>query len=162
MTVTAPLRRIRVDGPAHRVVRCASVSVLTTGISLTLLAVLTASVGMTAWVANVTATAVGTVVSYRLNRQWVWGRRDRSDPWREILPFWLMSFAGLALSTALVAAADAWATAARLAGGVHTVVVLIASVCGFAALWVAQFTVLERVLFGTPLNPSIPNEERRG
>jgi putative flippase GtrA len=136
------------DRLAVRVMRCLSVSVLTTGLSLTVLGVATAALGLTAWVANVVATGLGTVVSYRLNRAWVWGRRDRSDPWREVLPFWALSFAGLALSTLAVAGADRWASAMQLGGAVRTGVVLLASVAGYAALWVAQFVVLERVLFG--------------
>ena len=106
MSVAAPsLPRARDDGLAQRVARCFSVSVLTTTISLATLGVLTAGFGVVAWFANVVATALGTLVSYRLNRQWVWRRRDASDPWREIVPFWAMSFAGLVLSTVLVAGA---------------------------------------------------------
>jgi len=148
MTLIQPLVSVRADGPARRVVRCLSVSVLTTTLSLSALAILTAGVAMTASFANVVATAAGTVVSYRLNRRWVWGRRDASDPWREVVPFWVLSFAGLVLSTAAVATADRWATAVHLRGGMHTGVVLVASVAGYAALWIAQFVVLERLLFG--------------
>jgi putative flippase GtrA len=148
MSVAAPsLPRARDDGLAQRVARCFSVSVLTTTISLAALGVLTAGFGVVAWLANVVATALGTLVSYRLNRQWVWRRRDASDPWREIVPFWAMSFAGLVLSTVLVAGADLWASAAHLDRGLHTAAVLAASVSGYAALWIAEFVVLDRVLF---------------
>jgi len=150
MSVAAPLlTRARADRLSGRVARCLSVSVLTTGISLTTLAVLTAGFAMTAWVANVVATALGTLVSYRLNRRWVWRRRDPSDPWREVLPFWVLSFAGLLASTVLVASADAWASAAHLDPALRTAAVLVASVSGYAALWVAEFVLLERVLFAT-------------
>jgi putative flippase GtrA len=137
----------RLDGLVQRVLRCFSVSLLTTALSLTTLAMLTASLAATAWVANIVATAIGTMVSYRLNRRWVWGRRDASDPWREVVPFWVMSFAGLVLSTAAVATADAWAGSLHLSGDWRTLAVLTASVAGYAVLWVAQFVVLERVLF---------------
>jgi putative flippase GtrA len=148
MTVLSqPLATIRVDGVARRVVRCFSVSLLTTGLSLATLAVLTTSLAVTAWAANVVATGLGTVVSYRLNRRWVWSRSGASDPWREVLPFWVLSFAGLVLSTVAVAGADAWARTTHLTGAPHTVAVLAASVAGYAVLWVAQFAVLERVLF---------------
>ena len=91
MSVAASLlNRARADGLAQRAARCFSVSVLTTSISLATLAVLTARVGMAAWVANVAATALGTIVSYRLNRQWVLHRSDASDPWREVVPFLVM------------------------------------------------------------------------
>jgi putative flippase GtrA len=142
-----PLVGVRIEGLARRVVRCFSVSVLTTGLGLATLAVLTTSLAVTAWAANVVATALGTAVSYRLNRRWVWSRHDAGDPWREVVPFWAMSFAGLVLSTVAVAAADTWAHTTHLTGVPHTLTVLTASVAGYAVLWIAQFIVLERVLF---------------
>ncbi len=148
MSVAAqPTVEAHLHGLARRVVRCLSVSVLTTGLSLATLAVLTTSLAVTAWVANVVATGIGTVVSYELNRRWVWSRHDASDLWREVVPFWMLSFAGLVLSTTAVAAADAWARTVRLTGAPHTLAVLTASVAGYAVLWVAQFIVLDRVLF---------------
>ena len=143
-----PFAGPRCDGLARRVVRCFSVLVVTTGLSLATLAVLTTSLAVTAWAANVVATGIGTVVSYRLNRRWVWSRHDASDPRREVLPFWVLSFAGLVLSTLAVAAADTWAHTIHLTGESHTLAVLAASVAGYAVLWIAQFVVLERVVFG--------------
>ena len=82
-----------------RLARCMGVSVITTIISVTTLAAATLGLGMEAWVANVLATAVATVPSYHLNRRWTWGKRGESDLWRELAPFWVLSFAGLVLST---------------------------------------------------------------
>ena len=128
--------------------RCLSVSVLTTLLSLVTLALLVGWWGTTSWVANVIATAVGTVPSYVLNRRWVWGRDGSGDVWREVVPFWALSFSGLVLSTAAVATADAWASSIGLVGPTRTAVLLLANVGSFAALWVGQFLVLDRVLFG--------------
>jgi putative flippase GtrA len=125
-----------------------SVSVITTVISLTTLAFATAVVGMAAWYANVLATAAATGPSYVLNRRWTWGRRDPSDPWREIAPFWLLSFSGLALSTIAVAVADSWAAHAHLTGSARTLTVLVAHLSGFGVLWVVQFVILDRFVFG--------------
>jgi putative flippase GtrA len=125
-----------------------SVSVITTVISLLTLATATAAFGMRAWITNVIATSIATVPSYYLNRRWTWGKSDASDPWREVLPFWVLSFAGLALSTISVGLADAWAAGAHLAPPVHTFTLLVAHLSGFAVLWVAQFILLDRVLFG--------------
>lgn len=161
MTVTSSLVPLRAHRAVRKVVRCLAVSVLTTLLSLTVLAALTTAAAMTAWVANVLATAAGTVVSYRLNREWVWGRHDASDPWREIVPFWALSFAGLAVSTLSVATADHWATAVHLTGAAHTAVVLAASVAGYAALWIAEFVVLDRLLFGARSRASRPMTEER-
>lgn len=132
----------------QRITRCMSVSVVTTIISVLTLATATAVFGITAWVANVIATTVATIPSYYLNRRWTWGRTGASDPWREVLPFWALAFAGLALSTISVAVTDAWAAGAHVAQAVHTTALLVAHLSGFGALWVAQFILLDRVLFG--------------
>ncbi len=125
-----------------------SVSVITTIISLTTLAVAAAGLGVAAWMANILATTVATVPSYHLNRRWTWGKRDSSDFWREVTPFWVLSFAGLVLSTIAVALTDSWTRGAHLGSPmVHTVLLLAAHLSGFALLWVAQFILLERVLF---------------
>lgn len=132
----------------QRLSRCMSVSVITTVISLTTLAVATAVFGIAAWIANIIATSAATWPSYQLNRRWTWGRRDASDPWREVVPFWILSFTGLALSTIAVGVADSWAAGAHLAPPVHTASLLVAHLSGFGALWVVQFILLDRVLFG--------------
>lgn len=132
----------------QRITRCMSVSVVTTVISLLTLATATAVFGITAWIANVIATTVATIPSYYLNRRWTWGRTGASDPLREVLPFWVLSFAGLALSTISVALTDAWAAGAHLSPPVHTGTLLLAHLSGFGILWVAQFILLDRVLFG--------------
>ena len=147
MSVVPERVRVWRGGVVERMARCMSVSVFTTTLSLSALAVMTAGLGVTAWLANVGATALGTVPSYHLNRKWVWGRRDTSDPWREVLPFWVLSFSGLVLSTIAVAVTDAWAAASHLASDVRTPLVLSANVAAFAALWLVQFVLLDRVLF---------------
>lgn len=124
------------------------VSVITTVISVTTLAAATAGFGLQAWMANVLATAVATVPSYHLNRRWTWGKRDASDLWREIMPFWLLSFAGLVLSTIAVALTDSWTHGMHFGSPViHTGLLITAHLSGFGILWIAQFILLERVLF---------------
>jgi putative flippase GtrA len=127
-----------------------AVSIVSTTISLLTLTLATTVVGIAAWVANIIATAVATGPSYHLNRHWAWARRDASDPWREIAPFWVLSFAGLALSTVAVAVTDSWAARQHLTAPVHTITVLAAHLSGFGALWVVQFVLLDRFLFARP------------
>jgi len=131
----------------QRLTRCMSVSVLTTVISLTVLTVCTAGLGLIAWAANMMATAVATVPGYHVNRRWTWGRRDASDLWREMLPFWVLAFTGLALSTLAVGVVDSWASGAHLESTTRTAAVLGAHLSGFGALWVVQFMLLDRFLF---------------
>jgi putative flippase GtrA len=124
------------------------VSVITTVISVTILAAATAGLGVAAWLANITATSVATVPSYHLNRRWTWGKRDASDLWREVAPFWALSFAGLVLSTIAVALTDSWTHGTQFGSPVlHTAVLLGAHLSGFGLLWVAQFVLLDRILF---------------
>jgi putative flippase GtrA len=132
---------------AQRVRRCLSVSVITTIVSVSILVVTTAGFGVAAWAANVLATSVATVPSFHLNRRWTWGQRDASDPLREVLPFWIMAFCGLALSTVTVGIADSWAVHAHLGGPLQLGAVLAGHLGGFGLLWVAQFVILDRVLF---------------
>jgi putative flippase GtrA len=132
----------------QRVFRCMGVSVVSTNISLSVLALSTLVLGLTAWVANIVAVACATGPSYSLNRRWTWGRYDRSDPWREVAPFWAMSFAGLALSTLTVGITSAWAAGIGLRQPLETAAVLAAHMSGFGLLWVAQFVVLDRLVFG--------------
>ena len=130
-----------------RLVRCLGVSVITTIVSVTTLTATTVGLGLEAWVANVLATAIATVPSYHLNRRWTWGKQGASDLWREMLPFWVLSFSGLVLSTVAVALTDSWLHGAHIGQPLRTLVIVTAHLSGFGILWVAQFILLERVLF---------------
>jgi putative flippase GtrA len=127
--------------------RYATVSVISTGVSMCVLGGLVATATLAAGWANVVATAVGTVPSFELNRRWVWGRTGRRSLMAEIGPFCTLSFAGLALSTLAVSLAAAWATRARLGTGGRTIAAEAANVAAFGSLWVVQFVVLDRLLF---------------
>jgi putative flippase GtrA len=128
-----------------RIVRCLCVSVGTTVLSAAVLIALALGFGVPAGVANVVAVCCGIVPSYIANRRWVWNRPGHGSLAREVLPFWALSLTGLAVSTVAVARAasvtSTWATSAR------AVALPIANLSVFAALWVVQFVVLDRVIF---------------
>jgi putative flippase GtrA len=137
----------------HRIgqlVRYGSVSIISTVVGLSVLGTLVATRAISPGWANIVATATGTVPSFELNRRWVWRRTGTRSVTREVGPFCVMSFLGLALSTLTVTAAAAWATRHALAPASRTVLVEAANVAAFGSLWVAQFVVLDRVLFGRP------------
>ena len=136
-----------------RLTRCMSVSVITTVLSLVLIVMGTTVLGLAPMTANVIATAIATVPSYSLNRRWTWGRTDRSDLWREVVPFWVLSFCGLALSTITVGMANAWASHLQLAPVLVTASILVGHLGGFGLLWVVQFVILDRILFARPAEP---------
>jgi hypothetical protein len=64
------------------------------------------------------------------------------------MPFWVLSFAGLVLSTIAVALTAAWTTGVHYGSPmIQTALLLVAHLSGFGLLWVAQFILLDRVLF---------------
>jgi putative flippase GtrA len=138
---------------SRRVLCCLAVSCGTTVLSAAILVVLVAVLAFDAGVANVVAVCCGIVPSYLANRRWTWPRRGRRDWAREAAPFWAMSIAGLVVSTVTVAAAGA--ITAAWPPGVRSVVLPSVQAGTFAALWIVQFLVLDRVVFPAT-RPSIP------
>jgi putative flippase GtrA len=132
-----------------RLVRYGAVSVICSTLSLTMLGVLVATRTLPAGWANVVATSAGVFPSFELNRRWVWGKSGRRSIMAEVGPFCAMTFAGLALSTVAVAFAAAFAQSSGLSGGMRTLAIETANVAAWGSLWLAQFFVLEKVLFAT-------------
>jgi putative flippase GtrA len=143
-----------------KLLRYCGVSVIATAVGLTVLGTLVGVAGMSAGWANVIATGVGTVPSFELNRRWVWRKRGQRSLAAEIVPFCVLSFAGLALSTAAVHAIATWADAAGWTTSARTFAIEIANLSAFGSLWVLQFVVLDRVLFRS--RPSTPTREMAG
>lgn len=136
-------------GRVRQWLRYGTVSLIATTTSLTVLGVLVSTTAIPAGVANVIATAVGTFPSFELNRRWVWRRTGRRSMRAELVPFWVLSFTGLALSTLTVSVAAAWADSAGLHGFARTAAIEVANVAAWGSLWVAQFVILDRFLFHT-------------
>lgn len=135
------MRRLR------QLVRYGAVSVVATTTSLVVLGVLVTTRLLTPGWANVVATAVGTVPSFELNRRWVWHRSGTASTKREVLPFVALTAAGLVLSTLAVSVAGRWTDASDLTGATRTLAIQGANVVAFGTLWLAQFVILDRVLF---------------
>jgi putative flippase GtrA len=134
------------SGEGRKLLRYSLASVVSVAVSQ---GVLFAAFGLLHWparTANVVACAVGTVPSYHLNRTWTWGRRGRSRLWGEVMPFWMLAFLGLALSTWAtgVASATAHAAASPLS---TTLAVMSAALAAFGVLWVGRFLLFNRLLF---------------
>jgi putative flippase GtrA len=148
------LRRLRerVRGDVVvRMSRCFAVSVGATLLSAAVLVALAVGAGVPAATANVIAVCCGIGPSYYANRHWVWGRTGRGSIVREAVPFWVLSIAGLVASTVAVAIAASltagWSSSAR------AVVLPLANLAVFGALWLGQFVVLDRVLFAPRRRP---------
>lgn len=146
MTPSRLARHIGGMGLTGRLTRCMSVSVSTRCSARWFFVALAGPVGMSAWIANVFAIAVGTVRSYLLNRRRVWRMAGRSDVWRQVVPFWVVSFAGLVLATVAVAWAAYLGEAVGVSGALRSLLLVVANISSFAALWAVQFVLLDGVL----------------
>ena len=117
-----------------------AVSVVAVATSQAVLVVCHGVLGLSAELSNIIAVAAGTVPSYELNRSWVWGKTSKSHLWKEVVPFWTLSFVGLVFSTVVVSAATKiWEDT--------TLVVQVANLTAFGILWVGKFLLLHYVLF---------------
>ncbi len=96
---------------------------------------------------SVVAVAVGTVPSYELNRRWTWRKDGPSHVWREIVPFWVMSFVGLIFSTICVYAAEQWAENRDMSHARTGLLLNLASLAAFGVLWVGKFLIINHLLF---------------
>lgn len=123
-------------------------SAISTATTLCVLGLLVGVIGFSATWANLIAVAIGTVPSFELNRRWVFTYRGPTPAWRQALPYCVLSFAGLVVSTVSVhLASDATASSARL---VHTAAVEVANLGSYGSLWLFQFALCDRVLFRRP------------
>jgi len=130
-----------------QLLRYSAVSAISTTVSLSILGTLVATRAVTAGWANVIATAVATVPSFELNRRWVWARKGPRSIHREAVPYFALTFAGLGLSTLAVSVATGVASAHHAGTATRTGVALLANLAGFGTVWVAQYVILDRVLF---------------
>jgi putative flippase GtrA len=143
----------------RKLLRYATVSAISTAVSLTILGVLVGASLTTAGWANVIATGIGTIPSFELNRRWVWSKKGHRSVLAEVAPFCALSFLGLGLSTVAVSLAAGWATSTGLGTAARTLAAEAANVGTFGSLWVAQYVILDRVLFrSAPATP--PVDER--
>jgi putative flippase GtrA len=123
-------------------IKYSMVSVVGVVLTQTMLAVFVGLMGRNPTASNVTAVMICAVPVFMLNKRWVWSADGKVSFRREILPFWIFTAAGLALSTGLVAVAE------RVSDS--TLLVMAASLSGFGILWVAKFLFLDQVMFGRP------------
>ena len=100
---------------------------------------------------NVAAVMTCAVPVFFLNKRWVWNVDGKISVRREIVPFWVFTAAGLALSTALVAVAEEISDS--------TLLVMAASVAGFGILWVAKFLFLDQIMFGHSQKEEVLSQE---
>jgi len=96
--------------------------------------------GWSALVSNLVAFVIANIPVYFLYRGWVWHSSGATQWGRAVLLFWLVSLAGLALSSLAVALVDS----ATSNGWFITA----ASVGAFGTVWLVKYAVCDRYLFG--------------
>src|SRR5207248_4099450 len=96
---------------------------------------------------NIIATAVATVPSYYLNRRWAWGKTGPSHLWKEIVPFWALAFAGLALSILAVDIAECEAPHITSSHMGTAVIVNASALAAWGVIWVGNFVIFNLLLF---------------
>jgi putative flippase GtrA len=132
-----------------KMVRYTAVSVISVFVSQI---VLIGVVGFLHWSAgwgNVVATAAGTIPSYELNRKWAWGKKGRGHFWKEVVPFWTLSFIGLAFSTWMAILGENFAESHHMSHSAKTFVVAAFALAAWGILWVGKFVFFNKVLFRT-------------
>jgi putative flippase GtrA len=117
---------------------CVVISVVTLGITKGLL-------HWSAFSANIFACALGTVPSYELNRKWAWGKQGRGHMLKEVVPFWVLAFVGLAFSTWWAVIAESLAR--HLSHTAQTLVVETAVLSAYGILWIGKFIIFNKILF---------------
>jgi putative flippase GtrA len=152
------LWRMRKTPEGKKMFRYTMVSVISTGVSFAVLALVYGAFRVSEVPSTVIANAVATVPSYYLNRNWAWGKTGRSHIRREILPFWGLSAAGILLS--IVTSSEARTIGLHFFRTDHlarTAVVEGMNLLAFAILWVVKFLVFQR-LFRTAPGAATPEE----
>lgn len=129
----------------------ASVSLISTVVSQVVLLILFGKLGVPAVAANIVANIVATVPSYVLNRRWVWGKGGKSHLWREVVPFWVLSFIGLAFSSLAVWLASEFAHHHHLSHPTTTLLVNGANLLSFAILWIVKFVIYNKLFHIDPV-----------
>jgi putative flippase GtrA len=135
----------------RKIFRYSMVSVISTAVSLFVIAIVYGVLRLWSEVpSTIFGNLVATFPSYWLNRKWAWGKSGRSHVMKEVVPFWVMAFAGIAFSIVGAWVAKKIGTALSLDHFEQTVVVLAANVMSFGIFWVAKLFVFNR-LFQTEL-----------
>lgn len=141
-------------------IRYATTSGLMVVLTVVLLAFLDHAAGMEAWRANLTATMLVSIPAFAMNKYWVWGKSGRARVRREVIPFWVFTVAGWALSTGSVFLVD---ENTREDTALHVLAVPAASIAGFGLLWILKYLFLDKIMFGphhhTPYDEDYEREE---
>jgi len=116
----------------------------------------------------ISATLFGNIVailpSYFLTRMWAWGKRGRSHWRKEVVPYWLMSFAGIAFSLLGATWVKTFVHSHDLDHFINTLLVAGMNLVSFALFWVLKVLLFNRIFHTHPLvdlDEHLRDEEER-
>jgi putative flippase GtrA len=143
------VRAFRRSPHFKRTLKFASVSVVTTIVAQTVLFVTLNIIKIHSAVAcSIIATSIATIPAYWLNRTWTWGKKGKSSFWTEVLPFWVIAFIGLVLSTSAVALAAHNADHLTHSHHVRNLLIQAAYFFSYALIWLGRYTIFNKYMFG--------------
>jgi len=148
----ARVRQMMAHPSSVKLIKYAGVSLVSTIVSqVTLILVFGVFHLMSEVPANILANVLATVPSYVLNRRWVWGKSGKSHFWKEVAPFWILSFIGLAFSSLAVWLAGDFARSHGYGHGATALLVNLANLLSFAILWVVKFLIYNKLFHVDPV-----------
>jgi putative flippase GtrA len=147
MTSIADLRARAKTPGGQKAIKYTLVSVISVIVTQIALVLLFGVFHWTARSSNILACTIGGVPSYWLNRRWAWGKTGKSHLFKEHLPFWSLTFLGLALSTWAADYAETFGSEHFDSHLLQTGTVAAASLGAFGVLWVGTFLIFNKYLF---------------
>ena len=134
-----------------KLIRYALGSVVSFGVSEVTLVALFAPHLLGARGASLVASVAGLIPGYFLNRNWAWGRRGRSDFWREVAPYWVSVVVSAVVAAVSIGAVNT--AVADLSRPVRTVLNAATYLAVYGVFFVAKFILFNRLFAAPPVTP---------
>lgn len=97
--------------------------------------------------ASVAAWGAGAGLNYVLNRRWAWGRRGRASLWRELVPYWGIAVASMAISAWATGVADRLGPRIIESEGLRTAFVGGVFLAVYGLMFVVKFVLFHYLVF---------------
>jgi putative flippase GtrA len=131
----------------QKLLKYSAASIISLIVSVVFLIIFDGVFGWGAVVSSTLATAIATIPSYELNRKWAWGKSGKGHIWREVVPFWVVSFIGWGFSTWSTKLTEGALKGSSVPHIERTLLIALVYIAAFGVLWVAKFIFFNKVLF---------------
>jgi putative flippase GtrA len=137
-------------GTFNRLIRAGVTSVGATVLSHGTYIALLAAAHSSATLASSVAWVIGASFNYFIGRRITWGRTKRPHPVREMLPYLVVIVASGMLSIGVATLTDHVIRPMHLTNTDRTVVLELANIASYGAVFFFKFTLLDRIVFRHP------------